>query len=170
MLIRQHPQGIDLSRCANQVAEIFIIHIQERRIDVAGDGIETHNVPLCFLAIDLDGQPVADLQVGEYVEEVIADHDGILVTCLQPAPLRNDRIDQGGCGGRRNEYDLCPCRLLVPDQRARVLAPAFHTRNARNTFGDGGDLLIAVIAAEGHIDVRKEVPLDVFDHLVEGCP
>ena len=68
VLIRQHPQGIDLSRCANQVAEIFIIHIQERRVDIAGDGIETHDVPLCFLAIDLDGQPVADLQVGEYVE------------------------------------------------------------------------------------------------------
>ena len=95
MLSRQDAQRIDLSGLSYHVTEIFIIHIEQWRVNVSSNTIRTHDVPLRLFVIDFDGQPVANFKVWKYVEEVVPNHNRIFVARLQPATGGDDGVDQG---------------------------------------------------------------------------
>src|SRR5690349_307459 len=171
MLVGQYSQRIDLSGCANQPAQVFIIYVQEWWADIAGNTINAHDVPLRLFLINLDCQPVANFQIGKDIEQVISDHNGVLITGCQPAPGGDDGVDQCRCGRGGNKQDLrARSILLVGNESASVLRPAFHAAHSWDLLRHCSHFIVAVIASKGNINICQEIPLDIFDGLVKGCP
>src|SRR5574341_195768 len=165
-----HPQGIHLPGLVDQAADVLIVDVQQRRIDVPRDGIDSDDVPLCLFVIDLDLQPVADLQIRKDPQQMIADDNRILIAWREPTAGGDDRVDQGRIGGRCDEQNLSPRLLVVRDERSGVFQPAFHALHAGYALGHLGHLVKAIGTAKADVDVRQEITLNVVDDLVERGP
>ena len=83
MLARKHAQGVNLTGVTGDMAEIFIVNVQQRRIDIADNRVDANNVPLCFFAVEVNGQPIAYFIVGEFDKQVIPDDHSIFVAVLE---------------------------------------------------------------------------------------